>query len=70
MTLELTVENTRKGADTTSFLLGVSIGGDRAAYKQALRCYLTNLVPISGSLDDHLSRLSDAGLLSKNVAGL
>ena len=64
---DLLVENARKGSDDSSFYLGVSIVGDKSPYKQSLRGYLSQMLPVAGSLDDHFGKLSDAGLMSPRL---
>lgn len=67
MLLDMSIENARQGASESTFSIGVSIVGDRAPYKQALRAYLSQLVPMQDSADDHLSKLSEAGFLSNKL---
>ncbi len=67
LTLDLSIENTRRGVSEDSFLLGLSVSNDRTKFKQALRAYLSEIAPMSRASEDHLAKLSDAGLLAKKI---
>lgn len=65
--IELGIENTRPGSDSTSFLLGVSIRDKKKDYSSAVRNYLAAAVPQLKDIDQYLHKLSGTNLYSKRI---
>lgn len=63
--IEAGIENTRKGSDPGTFLLGVAIRDTRSSFAESVRHYLAVAMPRIDSLDEHLKVLSNNRFLSK-----